>query len=265
MRSQRAFTLVELLVVIGIIALLLSILLPSLNKARSASRRIVCLSNVRQMNAAMNLYFGTSNGKFLPYYNTGGQYRLWMGHLKAFGLPDSARVCPETPTNNAASGGTYGTAALMWGPNNPSAFDAVTGQGSTGAYALNGWLYRLGVGPSDAILYNNANRSGAEGMTNAQMDTMFIGLPARDVTRIPVFSDSVWVDGWPRAIHPPPANVYNPTQSVPHMHRFCIARHGRAVCIGFLDGHAESVALPDLWTLKWHNGWSTPNPLPTVP
>src|SRR5688572_29253010 len=63
--GRRGFSLVELLVVIGIIALVIGILLPALNKARESARRTACLSNVRQLAAAALIYLA-DNKDFLP-------------------------------------------------------------------------------------------------------------------------------------------------------------------------------------------------------
>ena len=76
MRRAKAFTLVELLVVVAIIALLLAILLPALGKARAIARNVKCLSNIRGINMAV-MYYGGDNSDYavpetITSWNTDG-------------------------------------------------------------------------------------------------------------------------------------------------------------------------------------------------
>src|SRR5262249_11568760 len=64
-RLRHAFTLVELLVVIGVIALLIALLLPALGAARESARRAACASNLRQLHFASIAYANDNKG-FLP-------------------------------------------------------------------------------------------------------------------------------------------------------------------------------------------------------
>jgi prepilin-type N-terminal cleavage/methylation domain-containing protein/prepilin-type processing-associated H-X9-DG protein len=66
MKRKNAFTLVELLVVIGIISVLISMLLPALNKAREAAKKIACASNMRQIGQAMRMYGNDNNSWMTP-------------------------------------------------------------------------------------------------------------------------------------------------------------------------------------------------------
>ena len=134
-----------------------------------------------------------------------------------------------------------------------------------------------------------ALRSGSASDHSVQMplpptNSSYWHLPvSADSSQIPVFADSVWVEGWPLSTDSPPGNsqlgpapsIANaPSATIPtasnYMQEFCINRHvERRVNIVFLDGHADSFDLPELWSpaggntvIKWSPGYTSPSSVP---
>lgn len=103
--STNAFTLIELLVVITIIAILAALLAPALKAARETARGLQCLSNVRQIGAAMLTYANDNNETFPPYSgraaadqctfdSTGVDWATWQRHIGKNYLRERAETFP---------------------------------------------------------------------------------------------------------------------------------------------------------------------------
>ena len=117
MKKSKGFTLIELLVVIAIIALLMSILMPALNRVKEQARRQSCSARLRQQGLALTLYSGDNESK-LPLPNTAGGWLQDVAVNTVHFMLDSGMTremfyCPSNSTHQKEND-------LFWEFNNQS-------------------------------------------------------------------------------------------------------------------------------------------------
>ena len=139
-RDGRAgFTLIELLVVISMIALLTSILMPSLSSARELAKSAACLSNLRCLGSSMAIYHTENDGHFWPYGGSSPEVGPWY-FWGAPTLPVQPRFSPfmKQCENNLAY---LWCPSLQWGSYVPQS----NVDEPTTTYGYNAWCLDPGV------------------------------------------------------------------------------------------------------------------------
>jgi len=245
--AQRAFTLLELLVVIAIIAILAALLLPALSRAKEKSHAVVCLNNQKQVMLSYRLA-RDDNKTYLEWVTAPVSRRIWL--------------CPcALPTNPPPIIGNIDSSCMAIG--SPMANPFGTG------FALNAWFdWESPFGPFDSAYRTNL---------------FFREGQIRRPPLTPVLGDGILANSAPLANDLPASNLYDPLANfrwgssgvLMAMQILNIPRHGNrprpvprnwsryaplpgAVNVGFLDGHAQSVKLDGLWQLYWHANYLPP-------
>jgi prepilin-type N-terminal cleavage/methylation domain-containing protein/prepilin-type processing-associated H-X9-DG protein len=277
LREKVGFSLIELMVVIGIVSVLAALLLPALGAAKLRGHQVSCTNNLKQLALAHTLYdddYKTEIANLDGLGLTNPWENLYAGY---YGSNQSLLFCPDAttllrglPTLNYPGYEVYGTADTAWYMVGSILSNDVpiyfTNQGS---YALNAWLYNP-FGVLQGTNYPFFRRPSA----------------VRCASLTPVFADCIADDVSPYSNDLPATNSYLGGFFHPigirsmSFDMITIARHGSraspaaprnvsiaqrlpgAINVSFVDGHVEKTPLDNLWNYYWSDGWQVPHPRP---
>ncbi|HUR45437.1 MAG TPA: prepilin-type N-terminal cleavage/methylation domain-containing protein [Candidatus Saccharimonadales bacterium] len=256
MRSKRGFTLVELLVVIAIIAILASLLLPALSRAKAASHIARCKSNLHQMGVALNVYHADAEAYPMRASRTAAnKIRGWHEELSPY-------------VGNAKWGkGVYKCPAYKWQESVPM---EQTAEVTVGSYAYNCCGFtpeNIGLGSSPTKLWGLGSTSDSGPPYNQRVKESMVKVPSDmyafgDATVLWEVNAQTHVTG---GMNFYPTSAYLLTNA--NFRKAEIVQHVRGYNMAFVDAHVEFVrpdklfsAEPTYWR-RWNlDHWARGDP-----
>jgi prepilin-type N-terminal cleavage/methylation domain-containing protein/prepilin-type processing-associated H-X9-DG protein len=255
-KVQRGFTLIELLVVIAIIALLMSILMPALNKVKNQAYIVKCQSNLKNWGTMFQMYCNDNNGYLQSYFCPSmqaegfqklGKY-IWISTLKSYYKDNiKACYCPSATTSR------------YYLNTNPNPTSVPTGK--TGPFVSFGHAYWYGFDGADGSYGENLFQTNplptdpelTGGKFASEYHWRMPGI--KNGSEVPSLGCSMVLYGYPDAADEPPnyngelppGGSYNNEVSY-----WCVDRHKNGtINMLFLDWSLRPVGLKELWNLKW--------------
>lgn len=198
--NRRLFTMIELMIVIGVIMILTSLLLPALSRAKDVAKSINCCGNLRQLAAVFHLYLGDSNGMMIPVIDTlaAGYRPYWPCRLDRNGYLANHSIlqCPAMPlvTKNDLCG-YYGSMS-QYGLN--SSLSNLNASDSNGTSVNVSWIKN----PSGLVTAMDSRKCDGSGAPSP-VATGFFRIPFW--SGIHILKDPNW--GYPDARHRKNVNV----------------------------------------------------------
>jgi prepilin-type N-terminal cleavage/methylation domain-containing protein len=254
MGKSRGFTLIELLVVVAVIALLMAILMPSLQRARRQAKTVACQAQLHQWGLVFSAYTGDYDGYFMQGWTGTGRHPweqgrwIWINALRPYYSDLKMRLCPmatkfvmDENGNPTGARPPYAAYGII---NRGDDYAYINGDFTS--YVINWWVNRCPPGFSitwgeERQFWRNANVRGA--------------------SNIPVFGDGNFWLARPRHTDPPPEFDgqwnWGDAPGAMGMKRLCVNRRDGFTNGLFMDWSIRKMGLKQLYTFKWNREFDT--------